>query len=166
MTSKLNSFSRTKTASSNEIQIQGGDEKLDIAKARKTGSALESDTIELDTVQHLDPKTAAYEKFMAQEIEVILDEVGADEAGFVEVTVNGVRRLITADQPTKISRAHAVALAQAKQIRVVEGRSRPDADGFQGFEHTAKLKLAYPFRWKDPDPRGHAMLSDMVASRA
>jgi hypothetical protein len=110
--------------------------------------------IAMDEVKMPSKELFDNEKFMAEDLEVMLPEPGNDnEPNFVEVAVNGDYRCHPRDGNTHtFKRYHIGVLAAAKQGRVRQKKITL-ADGSMGFQDEVVLALTYPFQVVS-DPSG------------
>lgn len=148
-------------------KIDGGEERVS-QDASKVGMALENSTIVMDTEARIDHDALAMERFMAEELEVVLHDPASDmEPEHVELRVNGhyviARR--SSEHPVKMKRYHVAVLAQSKTARLVQ-TSRTDGDGFKGYQEKVALRLSYPLSVQhDPSgSRGAAWLRNLITS--
>lgn len=144
--SRVNSYERKSTVSSEEVPIFG--QVTPASEATKPGG------IEIDTDRVLRTDALDEEAFMRDELEVFFNEPGNEhEPGFVEVNVNGDYRLAVRGDTTKLRRYHIAVIAQAKQSRVRQ-KKIVNPDGSMGFQEENILSLTYPFQVvHDPNPK-------------
>lgn len=85
------------------------------------------------------------EAFMQQPVEIHMhDAPDENEQQVVEVTVNGVYRMIPRGTTTTIPRMHVGALCDAKQQRVQQKRI-VGSDGSMAYQEQVVTRLTYPF---------------------
>lgn len=148
-------------------KIIGGEERIDVDKARATGNALESDGVIVDPESVLGRTDLLdHERFMHEELLVQMhDPSHESEPQFVELNVNGDYRLAVRDsqREVKLKRMHVAVLASAKTSSIKQERYT-DAEGFVGFRDKQVLRLSYPFTvLHDPSPRqGNAWLRQLI----
>lgn len=144
--SRVNSYERNKTLSSEEIPIFG--EVSPAAEATKPGG------VQIDTDRVLRTDALEQEAFMRDELEVFFNEPGNEhEPGVVEVNVNGDYRMAVRGETAKMRRYHIAVIASAKQSRVRQ-KKIVNADGSMGFQEENVLSLTYPFQiTHDPNPK-------------
>ena len=149
-------------------KIEGDEEAVDVAKGLATGMALESAVV-MDTEARVDPKVFDIERFMAEELEVIMHDPASEvEPEYVEIRVNGDYVCAKRDSqfPVKMRRYHVAILAQAKTASLKQKR-HTDSEGFQGYQETVGLRQSYPFTvTHDPSgSRGTAWLRPLISSK-
>lgn len=144
--SRVNSYERNKTISSDDVPIFG--QVTPAAEATKPGG------VEIDTDRVLRTDALDQEAFMRDELEVMFSEpAGEHEPSFVEVNVNGDYRMAVRGDTVKLRRYHVEVIANAKQSRVRQ-RKIVNPDGSMGFQEENVLSLTYPFQIvHDPNPR-------------
>lgn len=144
--SRINTYERNKTVSSEDVPIFG--QTSPAAEASKPGG------VEIDTDRVIRTDQIDQEAFMRDELEVFFTEAGNEhEPGFVEVNVNGDYRMAVRGETTKLRRYHVAVLANAKQSRVRQ-KKIVNADGSMGFAEENVLSLTYPFQiTHDPNPK-------------
>lgn len=144
--SRVNSYERNKTVSSEEIPIFG--QTTPASEATKPGG------IEIDTDRVLRTDDLDHEAFMREELEVFFNEPGNEhEPTYVEVNINGDYRMAVRGDTVKMRRYHLAVLASAKQSRVRQ-KKIVNADGSMGFQEENVLSLSYPFQVvHDPNPK-------------
>jgi hypothetical protein len=161
------SYQRTTRTDSNDVDIQGGVEKIDtaaVAAAVSSGATLGG--IEIDTDRVIRTDDIDREAFMRDELEVFFNEAqNENDPAFVEVNVNGDYRLAVRGETCKLRRYHVAILAQAKQSRVRQ-KKIVQADGSMGFQEEQVLSLTYPFSViSDPRPqKGGAWLRQLLSN--
>lgn len=157
--SRVNSYERQRTISSEDVQIE-----KQVTPAAEA-SAAGGHTIDTDRVIRTDQIDE--EAFMREEVEIILMEPGNEnDAQFCEVNVNGDYRLLLRNgEPQRVRRYHVAVLAQAKQSRVRQ-KKIVNPDGSMGFQEENVLSLTYPFSVShDPNPKqGAPWLRKMLSN--
>ena len=157
--SKINSYERQRTLSSEDVRIEG--EVTPAAQAAAPGGH------EIDTDRIIRTDAIDREAFMRDEMEVILMEPGSEhDPQFCEVNVNGDYRLLMRNgEPQKLRRYHVAVLAQAKQSRVRQ-KKIVQPDGSMGFIEENVLSLVYPFSvYHDPNPKqGAPWLRQLISN--
>ena len=157
--SKINSYERQRTLSSEDVTIE---KAVTPAAEASAAGGHEIDNDRVISTEQLDD-----EVFMRDEMEVILMEPGNEnEPQFCEVNVNGDYRLLMRNgEPQKLRRYHVAVLAQAKQSRVRQKKIM-NPDGSMGFQEDNVLSLVYPFSvLHDPRPKqGAPWLRKMLSN--
>jgi len=157
--SKINSYERQRTLSSEDVKIEN--QVTPAAQAAAPGGH------EIDTDRVIRTDQLDEEAFMRDEMEVILMEPGNEhEPQFAEVNVNGDYKLLMRNgEPQRCRRYHVAVLAQAKQSRVRQ-KKIVNADGSMGFQEENVLSLVYPFSvTHDPNPKhGAPWLRKMLSN--
>lgn len=108
------------------------------------------------------------EAFMRQEVEVHFhDAPTEDDPQFVDVSVNGDRRIVRRGDTARLTRAHIGVLCDAKQARLVQ-KKIVAPDGSMGYEERMVTQLSYPFSVVgDPSgKRGSEWLKKKLAQAA
>jgi hypothetical protein len=140
---RSNTFERSKTIDSDSVDI---DQKEIVVTAEQTAAgrnAMAERVIETDPMY----STAQIdeEAFLRQELEIHFHDAPTDDdAQFVEVTVNGDRRVARRGDTVKLPRAHVGVLCDAKQARMVQ-KKIVSPDGSMGYEERMVTQLSYPF---------------------
>lgn len=153
-----NTYERRNTLDSDSVKIEKAVERVDYAN--------DSRGIEVDTSLVVRSDDLDFEKFMAEELEVFLQEPNNEsDAQFVEVNVNGDYRMAVRGTECRLRRYHVAVLARAKQSRVRQKRI-VNHDGSMGFQEETVLALTYPFSvMSDPSPkRGGAWLKQILTN--
>lgn len=161
----INTYERKPTVDSNNVDIQGGVEKIDTAALAAGGP---KGGIEIDTDRIIRTEDIDHEAFMRDELEVFFNESqNENDSSFVEINVNGDYRLAVRGDTCKLRRYHVAVLAQAKQSRVRQ-KKIVNADGSMGFAEEQVLSLTYPFSViSDPRPqKGGAWLRQLLSNPA
>jgi hypothetical protein len=161
----INTYERKPTVDSQNVDIEGGVEKIDTAAL---ASGAKQAGISIDTDKVIRTEDIDHEAFMRDELEVFFNEAqNENDAAFVEVNVNGDYRLAVRGDTCKLRRYHVAVLAQAKQSRVRQ-KKIVNADGSMGFQEEQVLSLTYPFQvTHDPRPqKGAAWLRQLIANPA
>ena len=157
--SKINSYERQRTLSSDDVTIE---KAVTPAAEASAAGGHEIDTDRVIRTEQLDE-----ESFMRDELEIILMEPGNEnDAQFCEVNVNGDYRLLLRNgEPQRVRRYHVAVLAQAKQSRVRQ-KKVVQPDGSMGFIEENVLSLTYPFSvFHDPNPKhGAPWLRKMLSN--
>lgn len=162
----LQTYERKAGVDSNNVDIVGGTQTVDIANAIDTGIALsDAAGIEIDTSPVYDTKALDLEHFMRDIVEVHLhDAPSEDDPQFAEISVNGDKVVALRGESCKMRRYHLAQLAQAKQLRLVQTKT-VQPDGSMGYAEKAVMRLSYPFSvTHDPSPKGGAWLKQMLGN--
>jgi hypothetical protein len=145
--SKINSYERQRTLSSEDVKIE--------KEVTPASEALSVKGHEIDTDRVISTDALDSAAFMRDELEIILMEPGNEnDPSFCEVNVNGDYKLLMRNgEPQRCRRYHVAVLAQAKQSRVRQ-RKIVNQDGSMGFQEENVLSLVYPFSVShDPNPK-------------
>ena len=149
-------------------KIDGGNEDVDLDKGAATGSAFAASAIVTDVDPRVSLDTFSMDRFMAEEIEVIMhDPAHETEPRYIELNVNGDYRLAVRDSqhPIMLKRCHVAILAQAKTASLRQTKT-VDSEGFQTYRDQAVLRQSYPFSVQhDPSgQRGRDWLRPLITS--
>lgn len=161
-----NSFERKPTIEvDGSHKIDGGVEAVDVDRGI-AGMALANDKIELDVERRIDANALSIERFMAEELDVVLNDPASEtEPQFVEIRVNGDYVIARRDSqfPVKMKRYHVAILAQSKTATLRQTK-RTDHEGFQSYKEEVVLRQSYPFSvLHDPSgSRGAAWLRPLI----
>lgn len=164
-TTRVNSYERKKSLDSGDVEINNA---VQTSSIQDTIDGKQSRGPEIDTDKIYNTDQLDFEAFMRDELEVYVGEAqNENEAGYVEINVNGDYRCIVRGDTVKLRRYHVAVLAQAKQSRVVQ-RKIVNADGSMGFVEENRLSLTYPFQVShDPSPKkGIPWLKQMLSNPA
>lgn len=165
---QLQSYERKKGIESDSVAIVGATQAVDNAQGAATGIALpDVKGIEVDAASTYSTAGIDHEAFMREWVEIHMHDPGSeDEPKFAEVTVNGDYCLAVRGETKKMRRYHLAALAQAKQMRLVQSKIT-NADGSMGYQEKAVLRLVYPFSiLHDPSPKGTPWLRQLLGNPA
>ena len=164
-TNRVNSYERTKSIDSGDIDIINAVEKSSI---EDTAAGRQSKGILIDTDQVMRSDDLDFEVFMRDILEVFVAEPNNEnDPQFVELNVNGDYKLVVRGDTVQMRRYHVAVLAQAKQSRVSQ-RKIVNNDGSIGYIEENKLSLVYPFQVQmDPNlKRGAPWLKQMLSNPA
>lgn len=162
----VNSYERKKGVDSDSVNIVGASTTVDHSKLAATGMALDDHKgILVDTDPVYDTRTLDEEAFNREWLEVhVHDPASEDEPQFAELTVNGDYCMIVRGETKKIRRYHVAAMAQAKQMRLIQNKIT-EPDGSMGYREKAVLRLVYPFSViHEPNPKGGAWLRQLLGN--
>lgn len=136
-----NAYERSKTIDSDSVDIE--QREIDVTARQRGQDPLAERLIETDPIYSTEQ--ISEEAFMRQELEVHFhDAPTEDDPQFVDVTVNGDRRIFRRGETVKLPRAHVGVLCDAKQARLVQ-KKIVAPDGSMGYEERMVTQLAYPF---------------------
>jgi hypothetical protein len=138
-----NSYERSKTIDSPDIDIEQKEILVNAEQTAAGRNAFAERVIETDPIYSMDQLDE--EAFMRQEIEIHFhDAPTEDDQQFVDVAVNGDRRVFPRGATVKLPRCHVAALCDAKQARLVQKKIVGN-DGSMGYEERMVTQLSYPF---------------------
>jgi hypothetical protein len=139
------SYERKAGIASEEVEIVNGERKFSMEDTANGGIPVSVTSPEIALDRVVSTSQLDYEKFMAEVLEVQLQEPGTEEENqFAEINVNGDYKMIRRGDIGFLKRYHVAILAQAKEQRLQQ-KKIVNADGSMGYEERLVARQAYPF---------------------
>lgn len=142
---RVNSYERKGGLSSDEVDIVNPEMKFSMEDTANGRNPMTTPAQEISTDKVYKNEDLEREAFMAQVLEVQLQEAGSDEENqYAEVNVNGDYRIIRRGDIGMLKRYHVAVLAQAKEQRLVQ-KKVVAPDGSMAYEERLVARQTYPF---------------------
>jgi hypothetical protein len=142
---RVNSYERKGALASEDVEIVNGEQKFSMEDTANGRSPLTTPQPEISTDKVYANADLEREAFMAQVLEVQLQEAGSeDENQYAEINVNGDYKIIRRGDIGMLKRYHVAVLAQAKEQRLQQ-KKIVAPDGSMAYEERLVSRQTYPF---------------------